>query len=216
MNNPAPSGILSSGDIDTMSALKSVTYVLNDLSFLDKLSKKGRAEVFKNLRQISTAEKATADGTVKSLPRTTNLSYIVNDISFLDKLAKKGQAAVLKNLRQTPPPGFQNDAGLQVSPPTPARCYFLDVIPIEVRNLIYELLLVNPILEEASSISRKSTFGESAKYGLIPAILRTCRQIESEASKALYSKKTYSSSPFVPALSSPHGTTRRGRNIFLP
>jgi hypothetical protein len=102
MNNPAPSGILSGGDMDTMSAPKSVTYVLNDLSFLDKLSKKGRAEVLKNLRQISAAEKATADGTVKSLPRTTNLSYIVNDISFLDKLAKKGQAAVLKNIRQTP------------------------------------------------------------------------------------------------------------------
>jgi hypothetical protein len=157
--------------MDTMSAPKSVTYVLNDLSFLDKLSKKVRAEVLKNLRQISAAEKATADGTVKSLPRTTNLSYIVNDISFLDKLAKKGQAAVLKNLRQTPPPGFQNDAVLQVSPPTPARCYFLDV--------------VNPILEEASSISRKGTFAESVKYGLTPAILRICRQIELEASKAL-------------------------------
>jgi hypothetical protein len=60
----------------------------------------------------------------------------------------------------------------------PSAC-IISLIPAEVRNKIYELLLTNPDLGHASHDPRN-------QYGLHPAILRTCRKFYAEASAILY------------------------------
>jgi len=129
---------------------------------------------------------------------TSNLTspiYILDDLSFLDKLSEQSRAEVLKNLRQIPeadgPPTDLATAG------PASKCYFLDTIPIEVRNMIYKLLLVNPILGTPASITKKDSFGKDTKYGLEPSILGTCQQILSEASSILYEKNTFYVSTLV-------------------
>ncbi|KAM3085584.1 hypothetical protein ACMFMG_002654 [Clarireedia jacksonii] len=54
--------------------------------------------------------------------------------------------------------------------------------PWEIRQEIYKYLLINPILATEEALE------ENVVYGLGPAILRTCRQIYTEASEVLYSQ----------------------------
>lgn len=62
----------------------------------------------------------------------------------------------------------------------------LDKLPLEVRQMIYKELLVNPVLGTMKAIEADADFGAEAIYGLTPAILRTCRSIYEEASEVLY------------------------------
>ena len=61
---------------------------------------------------------------------------------------------------------------------------FLDKLPIELRRLVYRYLLFNPILgtKEGLAVSR---------YDLFPAILRTCKQINTEGREVLYSDNAF-------------------------
>ena len=71
------------------------------------------------------------------------------------------------------------------------NCPFLDKIPAEIRNRIYELLLVNPDLATGSSISKDTFYGREAAYDLAPNLLGTCKQINAEATYYLYEKNTF-------------------------
>jgi len=66
-----------------------------------------------------------------------------------------------------------------------ALCYFLEKLPLELRNEIYSLLLINPLLGEAASTDVVS------RFKLSPAILQTSKQIRDEASVILYGENTF-------------------------
>lgn len=87
-------------------------------------------------------------------------------------------------------------------------CYFLEKLPIEVRNQIYGLLLTNELLSRPEAIGkirdsamRGDTWGDNEyplsyyntlpAYSLHPAILRACSQIRDEASDILYGSNTF-------------------------
>jgi len=74
-----------------------------------------------------------------------------------------------------------------------SKCYFLEKIPIEIRNDIYRLMLFNPILGGPESIYDPDRFGYGSgrEYGISPAILQTCRRINAEASSVLYEQNTF-------------------------
>jgi hypothetical protein len=105
------------------------------------------------------------------------VDYILKYLSLLDNLSDDARREIAKDL--TP---------LKAKRP---ECHFLDKLPAEVRNMIYSLLLVNPILGERSSILRGDDFGERTAYGLTPALLATCKQIYREASHILYEKNIF-------------------------
>jgi hypothetical protein len=76
-----------------------------------------------------------------------------------------------------------------LQPPEPKPpCYFLELIPIEIRNQIYGELLLNPILGTDESVKGDPN---SVKYNLSPSILPTCRQVHQEASDILYGRNTF-------------------------
>jgi hypothetical protein len=66
---------------------------------------------------------------------------------------------------------------------------FID-LPIEIRNEIYRLLLVNPLLEESSSVGLYEEFNPH-KYELSPALLQVSKQIHHEASSILYGQNRF-------------------------
>ncbi|ESZ94637.1 hypothetical protein SBOR_4984 [Sclerotinia borealis F-4128] len=68
---------------------------------------------------------------------------------------------------------------------------FLRKLPVEIRLRIYELLLVNPKLSETESIGKRVNNGKDAKFELTPAILCTCKAIQSEAEPVLYGSNTF-------------------------
>jgi len=70
-------------------------------------------------------------------------------------------------------------------------CYFLQKIPIEIRNKIYKLLLVSDAVSQPDSPNAKNGLTLSSKYGLTPSILCTCRQIYLEASEVMYGSNTF-------------------------
>lgn len=67
---------------------------------------------------------------------------------------------------------------------------FLEKLPIEVRNEIYKLLLVNPLLGQPAGLTKLSS-GDYPKYYLHLAILRTCQSILDEASSVLYGNNLF-------------------------
>ncbi|KAF4625446.1 hypothetical protein G7Y89_g12724 [Cudoniella acicularis] len=73
------------------------------------------------------------------------------------------------------------------------RCYFLNLIPIEVRNMIYELLLVNPALSRAEILMfwGKAMGPREVPFELSTSIMRTCHQIHKESEAILYGKNTF-------------------------
>ncbi|CZR65103.1 uncharacterized protein PAC_15003 [Phialocephala subalpina] len=82
-------------------------------------------------------------------------------------------------------------------------CRFLAVLPRETRDHIYSFVLVSESLSDKFSVHIPS-LDQSLwptdsglndepiiKYGLSPALLRTCRQIHGEASEVLYGKNVF-------------------------
>jgi hypothetical protein len=82
--------------------------------------------------------------------------------------------------------GQLTELALYVSMPS---CYFLEMILIEIRNQIYDELLLNPILGTVKSV--KEGRPNSVKYNLWPSILPTCCQVHHEASDILYGRNTF-------------------------
>jgi hypothetical protein len=75
-------------------------------------------------------------------------------------------------------------------PPSTPPCYFLEMIPIEIRNQIYGELLLNPILDTVESVNGGDP--ESVEYHLSASILSTCRQVHQKASDILFGRNTFS------------------------
>jgi hypothetical protein len=84
----------------------------------------------------------------------------------------------------------QLDASRPTGPEKP-KCYFLETIPIEVRNHIYEYLLVNPDLCSPAIFPASAYHEQIDRYYLSPSILGTCRQINDEATPILYERNTF-------------------------
>ncbi|CZR58970.1 uncharacterized protein PAC_08862 [Phialocephala subalpina] len=61
----------------------------------------------------------------------------------------------------------------------------LDLLPTEIRDEIYGLLLVSP------DLGQKEALQPEQKYGLSPAILQTCRRVHYEASEVLYRSNAF-------------------------
>ena len=70
-------------------------------------------------------------------------------------------------------------------------CLLRKILPLELRVKIYEFLLINPELGQARWIGESTGYGATFKYGLTPALLRTCRWILEEASPVLYGSNTF-------------------------
>jgi hypothetical protein len=84
----------------------------------------------------------------------------------------------------------QLDASRPTGPEKP-KCYFLEMIPIEVRNHIYEYLLVNPDLCSPAIFPASPYHEQIDRYYLSPSIFGTCRQINDEATPILYERNTF-------------------------
>jgi hypothetical protein len=67
---------------------------------------------------------------------------------------------------------------------------FID-IPIEIRNEIYRLLLVNPIQAESSSVGKEGGYGANISYEFSLALLRVSKKIYLEASAMLYGQNRF-------------------------
>ncbi|KAF4625445.1 hypothetical protein G7Y89_g12725 [Cudoniella acicularis] len=74
-----------------------------------------------------------------------------------------------------------------------AVCFFLKTIPVEVRNMIYELLLCNTELSHTGILRLISQYATAprTRYDLSPSILRTSHQTYREASTIFYGKNTF-------------------------
>ncbi|TGO24111.1 hypothetical protein BPAE_0112g00300 [Botrytis paeoniae] len=80
-------------------------------------------------------------------------------------------------------------------------CSFFKKLPRETRDMIYELLLVNPILGKSCSVADRTSSPRSPlphgpsqpplKYELESQVLRVCRAMYSEASETLYESNTF-------------------------
>ena len=73
---------------------------------------------------------------------------------------------------------------LAITSPSEKKSRFLTMVPLEIRNAIYTLLLQDNVLSERASITNVLS------YHLTPEILRTCRQIY-EASGILYGSNKF-------------------------
>lgn len=90
---------------------------------------------------------------------------------------------------------------VQLLPPKHKTCPLLKKLPIEVRNQIYKLLLINEVLSINRSINRSVNrfhprrrainYTPEEKFDLEPQLLRTCHQIYVEASRILYGSNTF-------------------------
>jgi len=78
--------------------------------------------------------------------------------------------------------GDRNQAYLAGKAAERGNCSFLEKLPIEIRNEVYRLLLVNDVLatNHVLSVYRPHAQQQQEQYGLHPTILRTCRQIHDE------------------------------------
>ncbi|KAF7909378.1 uncharacterized protein EAF01_003096 [Botrytis porri] len=83
---------------------------------------------------------------------------------------------------------------------SPTGCSFFDKLLVETRCMIYELLLVNPILGKSCSVADRTCLPRSSpshgatqpplKFELEPQVLQVCREMYSEASDILYGSNT--------------------------
>ncbi|CAD6442769.1 f8f6db03-086c-440c-962f-f3d12ea3fa4a [Sclerotinia trifoliorum] len=62
----------------------------------------------------------------------------------------------------------------------------LQSLPMEIRSGIFQCLLVNIEIEEASSISQLGSYGAKIRYGLSPQILLVCRLFYHEGREILH------------------------------
>lgn len=107
----------------------------------------------------------------------------------------------------TPPPSPPNEPSLFLT------------LPAELRNEIYGLVLTTPY---APTLRKLSTRGHVSDYilpklHLTPALLRTCRQIHSEAHSILYATNTFAAHPSLlsslPYLVSPRRPVLTGAGL---
>ena len=71
---------------------------------------------------------------------------------------------------------------------TPAT---LLTLPAEIRNQIWELLLVNRLLSMVSSVSAEEDHGAATRYGLCPSLLGLNKQVKAETESILYQSNVF-------------------------
>jgi hypothetical protein len=64
-------------------------------------------------------------------------------------------------------------------------------LPLELHQMIYSYLLINPILADPKCLTWEHRLEHLDQYYLYPEILRTCRQINKNASDVLYGLNTF-------------------------
>jgi len=64
-------------------------------------------------------------------------------------------------------------------------------VPQEVRNMVYEYLLVDPILNRIDSISKQSNYGAATSYTLSTSLLYVDSETSKEAVEILYGRNTF-------------------------
>ncbi|KAF4629264.1 hypothetical protein G7Y89_g8885 [Cudoniella acicularis] len=113
-------------------------------------------------------------------PVSTNskTAYMLTDISCLEELPEEARRHIMKQI-------------IAIQNPKLLVCDFLDKFPREIRDFIYEHLLIKPVLAEHASIRKDGEYGAKAVYELAPNILRVCWQIYEEASPVLYKRNTF-------------------------
>ncbi|KAH8790696.1 hypothetical protein BGZ57DRAFT_962174 [Hyaloscypha finlandica] len=116
-------------------------------------------------------------------PMMTDKAGIPLDVAQLQEQLEEALKAQKQLQRQL-------DASRPTGPEKP-KCYFLETIPIEVRNHIYEYLLVNPDLCSPAIFPASPYHEQVDRYYLSPSILGTCRQINDEATPILYERNTF-------------------------
>ncbi|KAF7955621.1 hypothetical protein EAE96_004547 [Botrytis aclada] len=117
---------------------------------------------------------------------------------------KNGQVTISTNAR-CPSHALSNTSHeSQIAKPIENKstsCSFFSKLPLEARNMIYELLLVNPILGKSCSVADRTCMprhpqqhGPSQlplKYELESQVLRVCRAMYVEASEILYGSNPF-------------------------
>ncbi|KAH7343055.1 hypothetical protein BKA65DRAFT_303740 [Rhexocercosporidium sp. MPI-PUGE-AT-0058] len=102
------------------------------------------------------------------------------DVSRASALAEVYRMASLLNLEVVEPRNGLDHSAL-----------FLENLPLEIHQMVYEQLLVNPILGGITSISKYQVYGANTKYDLWRAILRVNEQIHEEATHSIYTTNTF-------------------------
>ncbi|CAG8952678.1 hypothetical protein HYFRA_00008920 [Hymenoscyphus fraxineus] len=74
-------------------------------------------------------------------------------------------------------------------------------MPLDIRTMIYEMLLVNPMLGTSLAVTKSDNYGVDTKYDLHPAILAVCRQTYLEGTSTLYGLNTFYIAPLPDFLS---------------
>lgn len=115
-------------------------------------------------------------------------------------LAEMYRLARLLNVEIIEPPSGRGDTSL-----------FIAKLPLEIRQMVYELLLVNPILGGIASISKYQDYGANSKYDLYPAILGVNRQVWEEASHTLYTVNNF----FMVCIPAPKPSSNVRRRVNL-
>jgi hypothetical protein len=104
------------------------------------------------------------------------------------------QAQLIQVLRDKEHLQTQLAASKLISPMEKLKPYFLETIPVEIRNQIYEYLLINPNLASPETFSpplSSRAHEQIETYDLSPGILGACRQTNEEATSVLYGKNTF-------------------------
>jgi hypothetical protein len=109
------------------------------------------------------------------------------DLTLPHRLRKRPQRLPFHSKADTTPTQAEDPILIHPASKPPSTC-IIARIPAEIRNIIYELLLINPALGQAAYHTGNTYIN---KYELHPAILRTCRKFHTEASAILYRQKFF-------------------------
>ncbi|KAF8859638.1 hypothetical protein BDZ45DRAFT_354002 [Acephala macrosclerotiorum] len=120
-----------------------------------------------------------------------------NSMMIINHLASKADLLSIVDAIHSRLQAIENEPQAPVVANPRLRSPFLHVIPPEVRNTIYELLLVKTGLGEVDAIHPQYRHGASRQYNLSTSILRTC-QIYNEASEIMYAKHCFAISCIGP------------------
>ncbi|KAN0098374.1 hypothetical protein V8E51_014037 [Hyaloscypha variabilis] len=114
------------------------------------------------------------------------------EIEILDRMTNSGlRAALIRSLQRESVLRSELDSLKPI--PDAGKCFFLQTIPIEVRNHIYRYLLVTDILSTSRAVQRPEVINDQFmdRYGIHPEILQTCKQVSKEASIVLYEMNVF-------------------------
>jgi len=134
------------------------------------------------METVSTGSDSRSSSAAAGLESTT---YILRDSSILDTLPVNFRETLEKYLAPVTSENLR--AVITSLGPRANTCPLLQKLPVEIRDMIYRLLLFNPELGEYRSTNNF----KHRHYGLSPNILSTCRRIRDEAYAILYGENIF-------------------------